>query len=231
MIYQVLYEDKFIFENFLLYYTQSFYYLMAWCFYYLIISHQDNKIFGFIHKLQSNKIIDAKSRIISSSHAIILSFYSSIYLLNFISYDYWWLCLPICSSFGMFDLSLVTIHYNIFKRGYFPLLVHHNLLIFGPLLVTEENSLVMAQAFLFEVTVPILDFGWVLYHMKKKETRIFKINAFLSILSFFFFRVANGTYLIIRSFKYSIYFQTVSIIFFLLNVQWFINLTKLFVKY
>tara|TARA_Y100000389_G_C17457062_1_gene518847 strand:- start:691 stop:1308 length:618 start_codon:yes stop_codon:yes gene_type:complete len=203
---------------------------MVWCFYYLIISDQDNKIFGFIHKLQSTKIIDGKSRIINSSHAIILSFYSSLYLLNFIRYDKWWLCLPICSSFGLFDLSLVIIHYNIFKKGYLPILIHHNLLIFGPLLVTEENSLVMARAFLFEVSVPILDFGWFLYHMQKKETRIFKINAFLSILSFFFFRVANSSYLLISSFKYNIYIQCVSITFFLLNIHWFVNLIKLFVK-
>ena len=168
--------------------------------------------------------------IISSSHAIILSFYSFLYLSNFISYESWLLCLPVTSSFGLFDLSLVTIYYEKFKSGYIPILIHHNLLIFFILLIKKNNSIIMAQAFLFVFTVPILDFSWFLYHMGKKETIIFKINAFICILSFFFFRVANNSYLLIRSLEYDFKIQIVSIMFFFLNIYWFLNLIKLFMK-
>lgn len=214
-----------------LYYIDSFYYLCFWCFYYLSLCDKYGFLYEYLDRLpNNNKIIEGKTRIISSTHAFILSFFSFLYLNDIITYEYWTSFLPICGSFGMFDLSLVTINYSIFKKGYVPILVHHSLLIFGPLLVTPENSHVMAQAFLFEVTVPILDFNWYLYHTEQKDTMLFKINGFISILSFFFFRVANNCYLLTKSLSFNFKIQFVTIAFLFLNIHWFFNLVKLFIR-
>lgn len=219
-----------IVENKIIYYTESIYYLCFWCFYYLTLSERDNYLSNYLYRLPENKIIEGKSRIVGSIHAFILSFFSVLYLNKIVDYHHWISFLPICSSFGIFDLSLVTINYDIFKKGYISILIHHVLLIFGPLLATYENSHIMAQAFLFEVTVPILDFNWYLYHTKQNDTIMFKINCLLSILSFFFFRVANNCYLLARSFKYNLKFQFATMLFLYLNIHWFLNLVKLFIR-
>lgn len=214
----------------LFYYTQSFYYLFFWCFYYFTLSDTDGVLFKYVHKLPENKVIEGKSRVISSTHAFILSFFSFLYLNKIIDYSYWLTFLPVCCSFGMFDMLLVTINYSIFKKGYIPIIIHHGLLVFGPLLVTPEIAHIMAQAFLFEVTVPILDFNWYLYHTDQRDTTLFKVNGLASILSFFFFRIANSCYLLTQTFQYNLRFQFVAIIFLFLNVHWFLNLVKLFIR-
>ena len=216
--------------KYLIYYTETFYYLCGWCFYYFALCDKDNIIFNFIHNLPDSKELDGKSRVVSSSHAIILSFCSVLYLNKIIGYECWTSFLPVCSSFGLFDLSLVTANYSLFKKGYIPILIHHNLLIFGPLLVTPENSRIMAQAFLFEVTVPILDYNWYLYHTNQTQTVAFKVNSVASIFSFFFFRVVNSCYLLIQSLHYNLKFLLVTFTFFLLNMYWFLNLVKLFIR-
>lgn len=223
-------RDSFPYK-YVIYYTESFYYLCCWWFYYFVLCDRDNILYKHLVRLSDNKkIIECKSRIVSSSHAIILSFFSVLYLNEMISYEYWTTFLPVCSSFGLFDFSLVTIHYSIFKKAYIPILIHHNLLIFGPLLVTPENSHIAAQAFLFEITVPILDYNWYLYHTNQTQTIRFKVNCLASILSFFLFRVANSCYLLTQSLQYNLKFQFVSFTFFFLNIHWFLNLVKLFVR-
>jgi hypothetical protein len=223
-------RDSFPYQ-YVIYYTESFYYLCCWCFYYFVLCDTDNVLYKYIERLSDNrKMVDCKSRIISSSHAIILSSFSVLYLNKMISYEYWTTFLPVCSSFGLFDLSLVTMYYSIFKKAYIPILIHHNLLIFGPLLVTPENSHIMAQAFLFEITVPILDYNWYLYHTNQTQTMVFKANSVASILSFFLFRVANNCYLLTQSLQYNLKFQFVTFMFLLLNIHWFLNLVKLFVR-
>jgi len=215
----------------ILYFTECFYYLCGWCLYYFAICDTESILFKYIRRLPDNKkIIECKSRIVSSTHAVILSFYSILYLNQIIGYNYWTTFLPICSSFGLFDLSLVTMNYSIFKKGYVPILVHHSLLVFGPLLITPENSHVMAQAFLFEITVPILDFNWYLYHTNKRDTLAFKMNSVVSILSFFFFRITNNCYLVTQSFQFNFKFQFIAFAFLFLNIHWFLNLIKLFIR-
>ena len=218
-------------ESKVIYYTESFYYFLFWCLYYFAISEEDNILFQFIQKLPQNKIIEGNSRIVSSSHAVILSFFSTLYLIGIVDYSYWTSYLPICSSFGVFDLSLITYYYSIFKKGYIPTLVHHTLLIFGPMVLTPQNSYLMAQAFLFETTVPILDFNWYLYHINQRNSTLFKTNSLVSILCFLIFRIANNCYLLMHSVKYSLIVQFISLLFLILNTYWFFNLIKLFVKH
>lgn len=213
-----------------LYYTETIYCLFFWGLYYCAISDERNLLYDLIHRLPQKKILEGRSRVVSSTHAVILSFFSFLYLSKIISYDYWTSFLPVCSSFGMFDLTLVTIHYPTFKKGYVPILIHHTLLIFGPLLVTQHNSYVMAQSFLFEVTVPILDFSWYLYHTNNNESVLFKINAMVGIISFFIFRIVNNFYLLTQSVRFNIIFQFVTVSFMLLNIYWFYFLTKLFMR-
>ena len=213
-----------------IYCTESLYYLSFWCFYYFTLSDADNVLVKYVYRLPEDKLIEGKSRVISSTHAIILSFFSFLYLNEIIGYEYWTSFLPVCASFGMFDMLLVTINYSIFKKGYTPIIIHHSMLVFGPLLVTPEISHVMAQAFLFEVTVPILDFNWYLYHTEQKDTIMFKVNSLASILSFFFFRIANSCYLLTQCLQYNLKIQCVAFSFLFLNIHWFLNLVKLFIR-
>ena len=212
------------------YYSETFYCLFFWFLYYCAISDESNLFYNFIRKLPQEKRIEGNSRIISSTHAMILSFFSTLYLIDIIDYEYWITFLPICSSFGLFDLTLVTIHYSKFKKNYVPIFIHHSLLVFGPLLVTHPNSYVMAQSFLFENTVPILDFSWYLYHTNHNESLLFKVNAVVGLISFFLFRIVNNFYLLTQSVQFNSLFQLATVSFMGLNIYWFYSLVKLFMR-
>jgi len=168
---------------------------------------------------------------VGSSHAIILSFFSVLYLAKIIDYGYWVAFLPVCSSYGIFDLSLLTLNYSLFKNSYKTVLIHHGLLIFGPLLVTPQNSYEVAQLVLFEITVPIIDSCWYLYHTNQKETKLFKINSIVGVVSYFIFRVINNIHLFIASFNYDYKIKTVTSLFLCLNIYWFLSMLKLFIKH
>jgi hypothetical protein len=96
------------------------------------------------------------------------------------------------SGFALFDAYIVTKHYNIFKKGYLPTVLHHTLLTIGPLVIIPSNSYIISQSYLFEFTVPILDYNRLLYHKKKQNTTLFKVNFGISLFTFFTFRILNN---------------------------------------
>lgn len=205
-------------------------YFVMWCGYYMYITYlHDKKRLG-INDLQETKAIEAKSRIISSTHAILCCVYSSLYLINKIDYVVWLNHIPMSSGFGLFDAFIVTKNYNIFKKGYFPVILHHIILIFGPLVMTQHISYIISQSYLFEFTVPILDYNWLLYHKKKQNTTLFKINSCLSLFVFFVFRILNNLYLTYKIKNINYIVKLFSLMFLSLNINWFYGLIKLFIK-
>lgn len=205
-------------------------YFVMWCGYYMYITYLHNKKRLGINDLQEEKAIEAKTRIISSTHAILCCVYSSLYLINKIDYVVWLNHIPMSSGFGLFDAFIVTKNYNIFKKGYFPVILHHIVLIFGPLVMTKYISYFASQSYLFELTVPILDYNWLLYNKKKQNTTLFKINSGVSLFSFFLFRILNSLHLTYYIENKNYFVKLFSFIFLLLNINWFYGLINLFIK-
>lgn len=159
---------------------------------------------------------------------MILALFSCGYLSNMVSFETWALCLPISGAYGLFDLTIVTLNYKMFKKGYFATCCHHFILIFGPLTTTLTCSRFISQAYLFEVTVPVLDLSWYLYQTNMKNTLFFKINSCFAIVLFLFFRVLNSTYL-----TYSVIYFNRTLVFFstcfwALNMFWFHKFSRIF---
>lgn len=211
------------------YFLQASTYFSAWCYMYQNLEAQQwvNRL---ICNVPREKRVEAKTRIVSSLHAIILALFSCGYLSNMVSFETWALCLPISGAYGLFDLTIVTLNYKMFKKGYFATCCHHFILIFGPLTTTLASSRFISQAYLFEVTVPVLDLSWYLYHTNMKNTLFFNVNSCLAIVLFLFFRVFNSTYL-----TYSVIYFDRKIVFFstcfwALNLFWFHKLVNVFWK-
>ena len=203
-------------------------YFAMWCGGYLYINYLDNKKRLGLNDLQETKLIEAKTRIISSTHAILCCIYSYLYLINNINFITWINHVPMSSGFALFDIIIVTKYYNIFKKGYIPIILHHTLLIFGPLFINSSNSYIISQSYLFEFTVPILDYNWLLYHKKKQHTTLFKVNCGISLFTFFTFRILNNLYLTYNIDNKNYIVKLFSLIFLSLNINWFYGLIKLF---
>ena len=211
-----------------LYFFNTGKYFVMWCGSYMYITYLNDKKRLGINDLNETKAIEAKTRIISSTHAILCCLYSSLYLINRIDYNIWANHIPMSSGFALFDAYIVTKHYNIFKKGYLPIVLHHVLLIIGPLVIIPTNSYIISQSYLFEFTVPILDYNWLLYHKKKQNTTLFKVNCGISLFTFFTFRILNNLYLTYKIENTNYTVKLFSLIFLLLNLNWFYGLIKLF---
>ena len=227
-MYNIITNDNTI--NSHLYFLNTGRYFVMWCGSYMYINYLNNKKKLGLNELEETKVIEAKTRIISSAHAILCCIYSSLYLMNKIDYVVWVNHIPMSVGFAMFDVMIVTKHYNIFKKGYFPTILHHALLIFAPLVITPDKSYFTSQAYLFECTVPILDYNWLLYHKKKQNTTLFKINSSLSLFSFFVFRILNSLHIIYYISNNNYIIKLIALMFLSLNVNWFYNLIKQFIK-
>ncbi len=227
-MYNIITNDNTI--NSHLYFLNTGRYFVMWCGSYMYINYLNNKKKLGLNELEETKVIEAKTRIISSAHAILCCTYSSLYLMNKIDYVVWVNHIPMSVGFAMFDVMIVTKHYNIFKKGYFSIVLHHALLIFAPLVITPDKSYFTSQAYLFELTVPILDYNWLLYNKKKQNTTLFKINSSLSLLSFFVFRILNSLHIIYYISNNNYIIKLIALMFLSLNINWFYGLIKIFMK-
>ncbi len=210
------------------FYKTAQYYIM-WCIIYICIK----KAFyhSLIVHLPPAKRINGLTRICSSLQATILYSWSAIYLFDIIDYELWSHVIPISASFGIFDLCIITLNYQDYKSKYIGYLTHHTLVLFDPLIITETKSKIMAQGYLFEVTVPFIDISWFLYNTGLNNTIFFKIISTIAVLIFFVFRVLNNCYLIYKTICYQeLYIIIIGLIFLCLNVSWFYSLVKLFIN-
>tara|TARA_Y100000389_G_scaffold31684_1_gene26843 strand:- start:3286 stop:3981 length:696 start_codon:yes stop_codon:yes gene_type:complete len=227
-MYNIITNDNTIDSH--LYFLNTGRYFVMWCGSYMYINYLNTKRKLGLNELEETKVIEAKTRIISSAHAILCCIYSSLYLMNKIDYVVWLNHIPMSSGFALFDMMIVTKNYNIFKKGYLPTVLHHILLTIGPLVIVPSNSYIISQSYLFEFTVPILDYNWLLYHKKKQNTTLFKVNSGVSLFSFFVFRILNNVYLTYKIKNINYIVKLFSLIFLSLNINWFYGLIKLFIK-
>ena len=204
------------------YFFEASLYYILWSIFYLYINKILQK-YPVINYLPPDKRVEGKTRIYSSLHAIILSTWSISYLRNIIEYKTWCYMLPLSGAFGLFDICIITLNYKNFKNQYFGIATHHLIVIFGPLLLLRENnSRIIAQSYLFEMTVPILDISWYLYYTGLNNTILFKINSLITLFLFLFCRVCNNIYLVYSTIYEKKYALTIVGIYLLyLNVTWF----------
>tara|TARA_Y100000996_G_C22444369_1_gene611180 strand:- start:1 stop:696 length:696 start_codon:yes stop_codon:yes gene_type:complete len=185
-----------------------------------------------IDHLPINKRFEAKTRVISSLHAIMLSVASTGYLLNYIDFEKWVMILPVSSGYGLFDITLLTINYNSFKKGYIPTFIHHIIVIFGPLLIEHSISRNIVRLYLFETTVPILDMSWYLYNSGQTNTLFFKINSIVTVISYLTMRIINATHLTyVILINGNVIFLIPTLILLLLNLYWFKIILTVFNKF
>jgi|TARA_B110000285_G_scaffold1742_1_gene1837 hypothetical protein len=183
--------------------------------------------YSLLHRLSIEKHTDAKTRIVGSIHAFIITYYTCNYLTNNIGYHEWAMCLPISSAYGLLDITVLTVNYKYFKKGYRAICLHHLILIFGPLTITPEYGMLCSRHYLFEITVPILDMSWYLYRTKQTASLVYKVNSVLTVILFFIFRIMNGGYLVYTLGTAHQYMALAGTLTFLgLNIYWFKSLVS-----
>ena len=211
------------------YFYKTTQYYIAWCILYVYLQRGFN--LSLLLQLPPAKRNEGLSRICSSLQASIISSWSMAYLLDIIDYELWTHIIPISASFGIFDLYIITIDYKNYKTKYIGYLTHHTLLIFGPLVMTAGNSKLVCQTYLFEITVPFLDIAWLLYNTGLNNTILFKVMSVISVIFFLVFRVLNNSYLVYQTmYNKDFIIMIIAIIFYYLNISWFVKLVKLFLK-
>ena len=211
-----------------IYISQVFIYFIIWGLSYKWCNDLVEK-HNLLVKIPLEKRLEAKLRVISSIHAVILSFSSLCYLSGAIDFNSWVVCLPISGGFGLFDLTMVTFNYEKFKKSYFATSTLHFCLILGPLTTTFDSSIFISQAYLFETTVPILDTSWYMYNANMTDNILFKLNNILGLFLFLVFRVINSAYLTYSVINGNIIITFFSTYFFGLNIYWFKKLSTVIV--
>ena len=215
------------------YFTEVAVFYLLWCFIYIKVSNM-MMIKKIMRRLPQEKRLEGNTRIVSSLHAIIMTLFSIKYLFNNIECGTFVSILPVSSAFGVFDLTIVTLNYEKFKKGYSNIVIHHILVIFGPLVLTCNGDSPHGILYLFETTVPLLDMSWYLYNSGQKKTLLFKINSVAGLVAFFIFRIISSFYILCISITveyYSVIHNLIAFIFLLLNLNWFKLLVKLAIKH
>jgi len=202
------------------FYSEVFVYYLIWGFIYNIVCKLEQK-YNLFKRLPTEKHIEARTRIVSSINAIILISTSVCYYFNYIEYVDWFKMVPSSSGYALFDITIVTLNYKVFKKYYFALSLHHFMIIVAPLLITQENSRIILYAYMFETTVPILDASWYLYNAKLTKTLLFNTNIVLALPVFFIFRVVSNSYILYVVHKGNIMITLFTLQFLFLNVYWF----------
>lgn len=215
------------------YFTEVAFFYLLWCLIYINTSNM-NMIKKIIRRLPLEKRLEGNTRIVSSLHAITMTIVSIVNLLNYIDCETFVSILPVSSAFGVFDLTIVTLNYEKFKKGYSNIVIHHILVIFGPLVLTCNGEPPHGILYLFETTVPLLDMSWYLYNSGQKNTLFFKINSVAGLVAFLIFRIINSFYILYISITVeylSVIHVFIAFIFLLLNLNWFKLLVKLAIKH
>jgi len=186
---------------------------------------------SLLNRIPKEKHVEAKTRIISSMHAIILTVGTTGYLLDYIDSDTWIQFLPLSSAFGIFDMTIITLNYKSFQKSYLSTGIHHFILILGPLTITRESTLTIAEAYIFETTVPLIDTSWYLYNAKLANTLGFKINSAIALVVFFIVRVVNSLHMTYKIVWHdNIVLTFCSFVFLALNIYWFKGLIRVYMR-
>lgn len=198
------------------------------------IYNQLNNAFVYnslLNRIPKEKHVEAKTRIISSIHAIIITVGTTGYLLDYIDTDSLIQFIPLTSAFGMFDMTIITFNYKSFQKSYISTGIHHFIVILGPLTITRETIATIAQAGIFETTVPLIDSCWYLYNAKLTNTLGFKINSVIALVVFFIVRVVNSVHMTYENaWRDNIVVTFLSFILSVLNIYWFKSLIGMYMR-
>lgn len=211
------------------FYSEVFVYYLIWGFIYNIVCKLEQK-YNLFKRLPQEKHVEARTRILSTINAVILTSSTTCYYFNYIDYNHWLRFVPLSSAFGVCDMTVLTMNYKDFKKHYPATCVHHFIVIFAPMLITEETSHAILRAYMFETTVPFLDLSWYLYNVKITDTLFFKINTLVAVILFFFFRVVNSLYMLYMVHKGDVRITLFVLQFLSLNVYWFNTLVGVVLK-
>eukprot|EP00697_Spironema_sp_BW2_P014511 gnl/Spiro4/4958_TR2470_c0_g1_i1.p1 gnl/Spiro4/4958_TR2470_c0_g1~~gnl/Spiro4/4958_TR2470_c0_g1_i1.p1 ORF type:complete len:249 (+),score=67.79 gnl/Spiro4/4958_TR2470_c0_g1_i1:31-747(+) len=134
------------------------------------------------------------SKIIASSHAILLSILAFFYLTGRLDYSLWNQLQIIPLGYCLYDFLLISctdLYYNVERFT----LAHHVVFAFFSIVVFPSHAIEVSHAYLSEITNPFLHFCYFCLHSKRTHTTAFRVAAVGLVVSFFFSRVVNFTYL------------------------------------
>lgn len=139
-----------------------------------------------ITKYPKNKISNLVTRVISCIHAFLSTYGSYLYVNNYIGYEEWnRKYIMISRMYIIYDTMNILMNFNLKE------LIHHIVFYIGMITNIPLISNVAAKALFAELSNFNLYAGWFLLSIGKNNTVLFKINAFMLLLVYFFFRIVN----------------------------------------
>ena len=174
--------------------------------------------------------------ITSTVHALFTFTLSLMYLLNKVTSKIYTNLTCVSIAYAVQDIHHVV---KINSPGRNFLVIHHVMIIIVNMWVNfYEDSFVlemMAYNYLTEFTTPFLNLSLYLYKNKKTELKVYNFDLFrtcniILIVSFLFFRIFLGIYLVKVNLFYNIlsYFQVLMLG---MNIYWFKKLIKKAIKF
>ena len=217
----------------------------------------------FINYLELHNYIDLSSseilkgnnkelvnRIVSSSHAILLSILSLLFWkdnnifyysldneINSIVY----ILIDIMIAYLVYDTIIDTI-WSLPNISGTQMLIHHLLGLYSLIIIRYYNSIhamyYLMMVFLAEISTPFLHASWIMYQLKLTKSLIYKLTGWSLLTTFFIFRIVLPPVIIVKLLKEKFIWSddekiifkvlfTITVLFTILNYIWFNRLISM----
>ena len=177
----------------------------------------------------SNFYHEIRYRFGATLHAFYTAFYVTLYLLDMSEPEYLKIIFANSMAYCIYDL------YNIFCKTddephRYEFVVHHTLMFMVLFLNYESPNInrinILCTALLTEWSTIFLNFSITMYRSGYGSTMVFKINKWLTLVTYFSFRIVMFAYVLYLTYLESNFFGVIATIFYGLNWFWFYRLIQ-----
>jgi len=188
-------------------------------------------IFGFIEGLivftlglfENQRDIKIRSRNNSTLHALVTSSFAILYINNIISLLVWSFIMGFSAGYAVYEMILLPCLPEIKLDK--ATIAHHIMMAYSTTYYSQYPE-ILAYGFLTEISTIFLNVSYI--ELKENgRTKNFQMNAFLTLFTFFIFRIIMLWAIVYNMFISNNYIGiVVGSLFGILNLFWFVKLIK-----
>ena len=139
-----------------------------------------------------NQLPKLASLVCSSTHAILITFSSALYLTRRVKLSTYYNLLCISIAYFIFDTVTLPLYTGGKSETIF-MIIHHTAVLLGITAYSRKFPCIVAQALLAETSQPFLYTGWFLMKMNLEDTPFCKVMVAMTLITWAIFRVVSFT--------------------------------------
>ena len=195
----------------------------------LLIAHwcQKERTKAIFGKYYDNFYREVTYRFNSIIHAVFTSILSSLYLMEMIDSNIIDVIFINSMGYCLYDLYIISSTKDDPHKIQF--IIHHSMMFFILFMNynTEHiNILLITKGLLAEWSTIFINLSIIFYRIGLANSKIFKLNSWISVLAFLVFRILLYPFWIYQIFQLNYFYCLLTIVFYVLNCMWFFKLIE-----